>query len=39
MVKKEQSKGLLRGVSYLSDGASIKVSEPAISQEKMSRVG
>lgn len=39
MVKKEQSEGLLKGLSYRLDGASIKVSEPAISQEMTSRTG
>ncbi|KAJ7406586.1 REST corepressor 1 [Willisornis vidua] len=39
VVKKEQSEGLLKGLSYLSDGASIKASEPTISQERSSRMG
>lgn len=38
-VKKEQSEGLLKGLSFLSDGASIKVSELTVSQEITSRRG
>lgn len=38
-VKKEQSEGLLKGLSFLSDGASIKASELTVSQEITSRRG
>lgn len=38
-VKEEQSEGFLKGLSFLSDGASIKASELTINQEMTSRRG